>query len=484
MTAPRCRCAPAANGAVVASVPIQKDGMYHIAAVENGEDVRLSEDYFIEAQKDQPPEIKISRPGRDYRASPIEEVTVGVDAKDDFGLKEVTLHYSVNGGPEKAVPMLHAAGAKTSSDSAVLSLEDFKVQPGDIVSLYATAKDARTDRQHRYLLHRGAAVRTQLHPVAAGRRRRRRRRRCRAAGPDLAAAEGNHHRHLESDQGPRAPPAPTRKTPRSWPPSRPSCATRPNRWPIACGPASWKAPAIPSRASWTTWNRPSQAMGPAARQAEDRQVAGRPGPRAESAAIPDARGGHVPRYPGGLRAAERRRRGRRQRRHARHGRPFRSGAGHREEPVREAPARLSPPMRASSRSTMRSQKLQAARQAPAGARRAAAQGPADLPAALAAGNAAPRGGTAPAADAAAGAGRPVEPQWPAAGTTGSKDSRASSRGNRDSKDSRGSPDNKAARWASPGSRARSRASRALSRISRASSRAPASRISSRAATAS
>jgi hypothetical protein len=133
----------AGNGTVVASVPIQKDGIYHIAAVENGEDVRLSEDYFIEAQKDQPPEVKITRPGRDYRASPIEEVTVGVDAKDDFGLKEVSLHYSVNGGPEKSVPMLHAAGAKTSSDSAVISLEDFKVQPGDIVSLYATAKDAR-----------------------------------------------------------------------------------------------------------------------------------------------------------------------------------------------------------------------------------------------------------------------------------------------------------------------------------------------------
>ena len=39
----------------MASVPIQKDGMYHIAAVEQGEDVRLSEDYFIEAQKDKPP---------------------------------------------------------------------------------------------------------------------------------------------------------------------------------------------------------------------------------------------------------------------------------------------------------------------------------------------------------------------------------------------------------------------------------------------
>ena len=72
----------------MATVPIQKDGMYHIAAVEGGEDVRLSDDYFIEAQKDQPPEIKITRPGRDFKASPIEEVTVAVEAKDDFGLKE------------------------------------------------------------------------------------------------------------------------------------------------------------------------------------------------------------------------------------------------------------------------------------------------------------------------------------------------------------------------------------------------------------
>src|SRR5215467_5240996 len=131
------------EGTLVANVPIQKDGLYHFVAVENGEDVRLTNDYFIEAQKDQPPEIKITRPGRDFKATPIEEVTVAVDAKDDFGLKDVTLHYSVNGGAEKTVNMLKAPGVRTSSGSSVISLEDFKVQPGDIVSLYATAKDAR-----------------------------------------------------------------------------------------------------------------------------------------------------------------------------------------------------------------------------------------------------------------------------------------------------------------------------------------------------
>ncbi|HMC61777.1 MAG TPA: hypothetical protein VKJ01_21470, partial [Candidatus Solibacter sp.] len=127
-----------------ASVPIQKDGLYHIAAIENGEDVRLSEDYFIEAMKDHPPEVKITRPGRDFKASPIEEVTVQVEAKDDFGLKSVELHYSVNGSAEKTAPMLQSKDGKTSTGSSTLALEDFKLEPGDVVSLYAVAKDART----------------------------------------------------------------------------------------------------------------------------------------------------------------------------------------------------------------------------------------------------------------------------------------------------------------------------------------------------
>jgi hypothetical protein len=131
------------NGTLVASVPIDKDGMYHIAALENGEDVRLSEDYFIEAQKDRPPEISIARPGRDFRANPIEEVTVAVNARDDFGLRAIELHYSVNGASDKTVPLLASKGSKTAAGTAVLALEDFKVQPGDIVSFYATAKGAR-----------------------------------------------------------------------------------------------------------------------------------------------------------------------------------------------------------------------------------------------------------------------------------------------------------------------------------------------------
>jgi hypothetical protein len=127
------------------TVPIEKDGAYHVAALDRGQSVRMSEDYFIEARKPSPPQIVIARPGGDYRASPIEEVTVAVNAKDEFGLKDLDLHYSVNGGPEKTVRLLKQAGEKESSGSTVLALEDFKLVPGDLVSLYATAKDAQLE---------------------------------------------------------------------------------------------------------------------------------------------------------------------------------------------------------------------------------------------------------------------------------------------------------------------------------------------------
>jgi hypothetical protein len=127
------------------TVRMEKDGVYHVAALDQGQPVRLSNDFFIEARKAEPPNVIIARPGQDYRASPIEEVTVAVKADDEFGVSEMTLHYSVNGGPEQTVDLLKQKGAKQADGSTVLSLEDFKAVPGDVVSLYAVAKDAHTE---------------------------------------------------------------------------------------------------------------------------------------------------------------------------------------------------------------------------------------------------------------------------------------------------------------------------------------------------
>jgi hypothetical protein len=127
------------------TIHLEKDGAYHVAALDRGESVRISEDYFINATKAGAPDVVIARPSGDYRASPIEEVTVQAKADDAFGLREFALHYSVNGGADQTLNLLTKPGSKTADGSTVLRMEDFKAVPGDIVSLYATAKDAHAE---------------------------------------------------------------------------------------------------------------------------------------------------------------------------------------------------------------------------------------------------------------------------------------------------------------------------------------------------
>jgi hypothetical protein len=134
------------NNVYRGTVKMDKDGVYHIAGIDGGQPVRVSEDFFIEARKPNPPQVSFVRPSRgDYHANPIEEVTVAAKASGDYGLHGVTLHYSVNGGPETVVDLLPQKGKKEASGSTTLSLEDFKLLPGDLVSVYATAKDANAE---------------------------------------------------------------------------------------------------------------------------------------------------------------------------------------------------------------------------------------------------------------------------------------------------------------------------------------------------
>jgi hypothetical protein len=124
-----------------AELPIAKDGAYHIAAIDGGETIRISEDYFIEAKKDEAPSVRITRPGHDPRVSPIEEMPVVVEAADDFGVKSLELHYSVNGGDEQVARFKSKRG-KDEQGHTTLYLENFKLAPGDVISMYGVASDA------------------------------------------------------------------------------------------------------------------------------------------------------------------------------------------------------------------------------------------------------------------------------------------------------------------------------------------------------
>jgi hypothetical protein len=130
------------------TIKVERDGSYHVGVRTQGQVVRLSEDYFIEAGAVKPPEVAVIRPERDYRASPIEEVTLQARADAPFGLSEFALHYSVNGGAEKTINLLKPTRSGTAtqvSGDALLKLESLKLVPGDVVGFYAVAKDARSE---------------------------------------------------------------------------------------------------------------------------------------------------------------------------------------------------------------------------------------------------------------------------------------------------------------------------------------------------
>ncbi len=141
------------NGAT-ASFTVQEDGQYFVAARVGGEQIRLTDDYFVTLLDDALPQIEFARPGRDWSASSIEEVTASVHARDDFKLESLELRYSVNGGEWQEVLLpVDTDAAQIDHVFFLESMSEFVdsegLAPGDLIAYYAVAEDrvnsARTD---------------------------------------------------------------------------------------------------------------------------------------------------------------------------------------------------------------------------------------------------------------------------------------------------------------------------------------------------
>ncbi len=143
----RSALAPAAAGGsptpLTGKFKVDKDGFYRIELDgPSGERVPASPQYTIDVLADRPPTVSISKPGRDTSASPIEEVFVEARADDDFGVRDLDLVYSVNGGAEKTIRLFD--GKKRLSEVSAghtFYLEELDVKAGDFVSYYAKAAD-------------------------------------------------------------------------------------------------------------------------------------------------------------------------------------------------------------------------------------------------------------------------------------------------------------------------------------------------------
>jgi len=131
------------DGTLTASFKANADGFYRVELeTPTRERVAASPQYTIDTLEDRAPTVSFRKPGRDTSVSSIEEVFVEANAEDDYGIRNLELVYSVNGGPEKVVKLFNGdRRVPEFTGGHTFYLEELNVQPGDAVSYYARAMD-------------------------------------------------------------------------------------------------------------------------------------------------------------------------------------------------------------------------------------------------------------------------------------------------------------------------------------------------------
>ena len=139
------------------SIDVVQDGTYTIELLcIDGFNNEIPIEYMIKAIPDAVPEVVIKEPGRDVKATKLGEVEIIAEATDDYGVAELKLMYRV--GSDELQELVMESSVSTSivdSGSATDSrpvadsiytfyLEEFDVEPGDVISYYAHATDNNT----------------------------------------------------------------------------------------------------------------------------------------------------------------------------------------------------------------------------------------------------------------------------------------------------------------------------------------------------
>ncbi len=131
------------NGVLTAEFKIAGDDFFRLHFA-NSEGILNpgSDEFVVQALKDQKPIISFNQPGRDRAVTNIEEVYSELQVEDDHGISALRLHYSVNGEPDQTADLAFPRGAKHITSSHTFYLEEMELLPGDFVSYYGKASDS------------------------------------------------------------------------------------------------------------------------------------------------------------------------------------------------------------------------------------------------------------------------------------------------------------------------------------------------------
>ena len=140
------------------TIDVVEDGTYTVELLcIDGFNNEIPIEYTIKATPDAAPEVAIKEPGRDVKTTKLGEVEITAEATDDYGVAELKLMYRVGSDelqeltmePSTSAPIVEqrtgeAIQRRVADGTYTFYLEEFDVEPGDIISYYARATDNNT----------------------------------------------------------------------------------------------------------------------------------------------------------------------------------------------------------------------------------------------------------------------------------------------------------------------------------------------------
>ena len=103
--------------------------------------------HAIVVEIDAPPDIRVELPRGDDEATPIEEIPFRLAISDDYGLKAYGLQYELAGRPPVRLPLHIPSESPTEAGiEYLLSLEDWDLSPGDLITWTVWAEDHKPGR--------------------------------------------------------------------------------------------------------------------------------------------------------------------------------------------------------------------------------------------------------------------------------------------------------------------------------------------------
>ena len=148
----------AINGnTLTTTIDVVENGSYAIQLLcIDGFNNEIPIEYTIKAIPDAVPEVVIKEPGRDVKVTKLDEVEIIAEATDDYGVAELKLMYRVGSDALQELVMESSVstpivGSESGADTRRVAdgtytfyLEEFDVEPGDVISYYAHATDNNT----------------------------------------------------------------------------------------------------------------------------------------------------------------------------------------------------------------------------------------------------------------------------------------------------------------------------------------------------